>query len=219
MSELEQSELEQSELEQSELEQSELEQAAAVSRREMIQRAGVGGALLAGAVLLARPMAAAADPTLPSTVREAATPTAPAHVTTKGYVDGAVANEAQQRTDAVTSINTTISNLSTTVTNSTPEFVELTSNTIACNFSRDRILTRTASGNITFTGTAYTAGKTVTVRVVTPNSTARTLTFPDGWRWVSFMPTSLAGNRTGILSAMAFGTAADQVVAAWASEG
>lgn len=91
------------------------------------------------------------------------------------------------------------------------------SNTITLNFDLDRLYTRAADGNVTFAGANYTAAKSVTVRV-TADGTARDLSFPADWKFVSIKPTSLAANKTGVLATTCFGTAASDVVAAWAFE-
>lgn len=96
-----------------------------------------------------------------------------------------------------------------------PEFSTATSDTVALDLSIDSIVTRTATGNVTFTGSGYTAGKSATARILT-GGTTRTLTFPADWVWVSVEPTELLSGETGILTVTAFGTAATDAVAAWA---
>jgi hypothetical protein len=71
---------------------------------------------------------------------------------------------------------------------------------------------------VTFTGSNYTAGRSVTVRVVA-GADARDLTFPADWKFVSFKPATLAANKTGVLAVTAFGASAAECVAAWAAEG
>ena len=96
-----------------------------------------------------------------------------------------------------------------------PEFITGASNTVAIDLSTDSIITRTATGDVTFTGSNYTAGKSATVRLLT-GGTTRTLTFPSGWVWASVEPTELLANETGILTVTSFGTVEADVVAAWA---
>ena len=91
------------------------------------------------------------------------------------------------------------------------------SDSITLNFSEDRIVTRTATGNITITGASYTAGKSITLRVVGDGS-SRTLSFPANWKFVSFKPTSIAANKTGVLAVTSFGVTDGDAVAAWAVE-
>jgi hypothetical protein len=98
-----------------------------------------------------------------------------------------------------------------------PEFVTAASDSIALDFETDKVITRAAAGAVTFTGTNYTAGKSISVRVVAGGA-ARDLTFPADWKFVSFKPTELASGKVGVLAATSFGTAAGDVVAAWAAE-
>jgi hypothetical protein len=91
------------------------------------------------------------------------------------------------------------------------------SDAVNLNFSADRLVNRTPAGTITVTGSAYTAGKSVTLRV-SNGGTARDISFPAGWKFVSFKPTSIAANKTGVLAVTSFGTAEADCVAAWAVE-
>jgi hypothetical protein len=100
----------------------------------------------------------------------------------------------------------------------TPTFITGDSNTVAMDFTTDKVITRTATGAVTFTGTNYTAGRSVTVRIV-PGASSRTISFPSGWKFVSFKPTSIAANKVGVLAVTSFGTAEADCVAAWAAEG
>jgi hypothetical protein len=100
----------------------------------------------------------------------------------------------------------------------TPTFITGDSNTVAMDFTTDKVITRTATGTVTFSGSNYTAGRSVTVRIV-PGSSSRTLSFPSGWKFVSFKPTSIAANKVGVLAVTSFGTAEADCVAAWAVEG
>ena len=99
----------------------------------------------------------------------------------------------------------------------TPEFIASDSNTVSLDFTTDKVITRTASGAVTFTGTNYTAGRSVSVRIV-PGNSNRALTFPSGWKFVSFKPSSIAANKVGVLAVTSFGTAEGDCVAAWAVE-
>jgi hypothetical protein len=91
------------------------------------------------------------------------------------------------------------------------------SNAIALDFTNDGLVNRTANGDVTFTGTSYTAGKSVTVRVVASGAD-RNLSFPADWKFVSFKPTSIANNKTGVLAVTCFSNNAADAVAAWAAE-
>ena len=70
---------------------------------------------------------------------------------------------------------------------------------------------------MTFTGCLHEAGRSVTVRVVA-GASARDLTFPADWKFVSFKPATLAANKTGVLAATSFGNSESDVVAVWAAE-
>jgi hypothetical protein len=96
-----------------------------------------------------------------------------------------------------------------------PVFSTAGSNTVALDFSGDSIITRSASGSVTFTGTDYTSGRSATIRIVAGGS-SRNLTFPADWKFVSLKPSALEANQTGILSVTCFGSSATDVAAAWA---
>lgn len=104
------------------------------------------------------------------------------------------------------------------VDNAGADFSTAGSNTVALDFSKDRIITRAADGNVTFTGSNYTAGKSATVRIV-PGGSNRTLTFPSGWKFVSLKPASILSGKTAVLTATCFGATEANVVAAYAVEG
>jgi hypothetical protein len=93
-------------------------------------------------------------------------------------------------------------------------FLEAGSDTINISLSSDKIISRDATGDITFTGSDYTAGKSATVSIFC-DGTNRNLTFPAGWLFVTFKPTSLDANQVGILSLTSFGTTESRVVAGW----
>jgi hypothetical protein len=97
------------------------------------------------------------------------------------------------------------------------EFEVAASNTVNLDFSSDRVVTRAASGAVTFTASNYTAGNSVSVRIVAGGA-SRNLTFPAGWKFVSAKPTSLASGKVGVLAVTSFGTAEADAVAAWAFE-
>lgn len=117
-------------------------------------------------------------------------------------------------------LNSNFENLdgrATALENATLAVDTAASNTVNLDFSSDRLVKRAANGNITFTGSSYTAGKSVTVRVVC-DGTARNVSFPADWKFVSIKPTQLAANKTAVLATTCFGAAASDVVAAWAFE-
>jgi hypothetical protein len=70
---------------------------------------------------------------------------------------------------------------------------------------------------ITWAGSNYAAGRTVTVRVVN-GGTTRAQTFDAAWVFVGAKPSELLANKTAILTLTAFGTTAASVVAAWAAQ-
>ena len=98
-----------------------------------------------------------------------------------------------------------------------PEFTIAPSDAIAMVFDKDRVLTRNATGNVTFTGSLYEPGRSVTVRVAA-GASSRNLSFPADWKFVSFKPAAIAANKVGVLAATSFGNSEGDVVAAWAVE-
>lgn len=93
-----------------------------------------------------------------------------------------------------------------------------TAGTVLVNFAQNGMLTNgPLTGNVTYTGSNYIDGVTVSVRIVGGSSTY-SLTFPSGWKFVSSKPLSLAANKTGVLSLTCFGNAESNVVAAWVAE-
>lgn len=107
--------------------------------------------------------------------------------------------------------------LETAVDNAGPDFETAGSDAVQVDLVKDKIITRSAAGDITFTGTNYTAGKSATVRVIC-DATDRNLTFPAGWKFVSYKPPTILADKTAVLSLTAFGTTEASVVASWATE-
>lgn len=71
------------------------------------------------------------------------------------------------------------------------------------------------TGNITFVSSNLATDREIAVRIVSDGS-SRTLTFPAGWVFVGNpMPTSIAANKTAILSLRAFGAVDANVVASY----
>jgi hypothetical protein len=77
--------------------------------------------------------------------------------------------------------------------------------------------TGTLTGNITFTGTGYAAGRSITIRVVN-GGTLRTVAFPADWVFVGAKPTDIAANKSAVLTVTAFGTTEASCIAAWAAQ-
>jgi hypothetical protein len=97
------------------------------------------------------------------------------------------------------------------------EFVTATINTVALDFATNKVVTRTATAAVTFTGANYTAGRSVSVRIVSGLS-SRDLTFPSAWRFVSVKPTFITASKVGLLTVTCFGTTEADCVASWAVE-
>lgn len=74
------------------------------------------------------------------------------------------------------------------------------------------------TGNLTLTGSGYTAGVTVDLRVVESGGSSRTISFPAAWKFVGPKPTNIAGNKTALLQLKVFGTTASTTVANWEVE-
>jgi hypothetical protein len=93
-----------------------------------------------------------------------------------------------------------------------------TTGSIAIDFAGDTYRTQAAlTGNITYTGSNYANGRSVTIRVIN-GSTQRTLTFPSQWRFVGPKPANIAASKVAILTLASFGTAEADVIAGWAVE-
>ncbi len=74
----------------------------------------------------------------------------------------------------------------------------------------------TLTGNTTFTTANRAAGAQISLRIIT-DTTTRTLNWPSGWVWLGgAAPTGQAARKTALLSLLSFGTADDNVVAAYA---
>jgi hypothetical protein len=75
--------------------------------------------------------------------------------------------------------------------------------------------TLTLTGNVTFTTSNRAAGRAVVIRLL-PGASPRTLNFPPGWVFLSAVPTTLAANKTAVLSVTFFGAADTDAVVAYA---
>lgn len=105
-----------------------------------------------------------------------------------------------------------------TATNYKTSVTTAGSDTVALNFSTtDGLVTRTATGTITFTGAGYAAGSTITARVIA-GAASRTLAFPAGWIFVGSKPSTLAANKSGILTVTSFGTTEADCIASWVAQ-
>lgn len=98
-----------------------------------------------------------------------------------------------------------------------PAFTSVGSNTIALSFNVERVQTRSATGTVTFTGNSYNQGVSATVRIVAGGAN-RALSFPAGWKFVSFKPTALTANKVGVLAVTSFGTSEADCVASFAEQ-
>lgn len=99
-----------------------------------------------------------------------------------------------------------------------PSFQTSTASTVTLNFSTgEEIVRSTRAGTLAFAGSNYTAGVTKTV-IWSGGSSSRSVSFPAGWKFVSFKPSSIAANKTGVLAVTSFGNSESDVVAAWAVE-
>ena len=96
----------------------------------------------------------------------------------------------------------------------------LTGGSPTIDFTGAGLVTHSISGSVTsvtYAGSNYAPGTTVTVRVQN-SSTTVSLAFPS-WKFVGFKPTIMLPNKTALLSITCFGTGgASDCVAAWAVE-
>lgn len=80
--------------------------------------------------------------------------------------------------------------------------------------STDNLHTLSLTGNVAFTTSNRTATKSRVIRILSDGS-AHTFTFP-AWKWIgSAAPTTIAANKTAILSLLSFGTADTDIVASY----
>jgi hypothetical protein len=75
--------------------------------------------------------------------------------------------------------------------------------------------TITLTGDLTLASSNRATGRSITLRLL-PGASARTLGFPADWVFVGTRPTTLAANKTGVLSVTFFGTADADAVCAYA---
>ncbi len=100
-----------------------------------------------------------------------------------------------------------------TLTHSTLTYASTTD----IDFAGNGYQTETLTGNVTFTTSNLTAGRSKTIRII-GDSTERNLAFP-GWVFVgAAAPSTIAGGKTAILTITSFGTTDGACVAAYAVE-
>ena len=73
---------------------------------------------------------------------------------------------------------------------------------------------RAVSGDIVFSGTSYTAGINKKV-LLEGNQSNNQLTFPQGWNFLSDVPSSIGANKDNVLELSCFGTTEASVFATW----
>ena len=82
-------------------------------------------------------------------------------------------------------------------------------------FTSEGYLTHAITGNITYTASNYSAGRSLSVRI-TCDATQRNLTFPASWVFVGSKPTAIAASKVAVLSITSFGSTEANTVAAYA---
>jgi len=82
-------------------------------------------------------------------------------------------------------------------------------------FTSEGYLTHAITGNITYTASNYSAGRSLSIRI-TCDGTQRNLTFPAGWVFVGSKPTAIAASKVAVLSITSFGATEANTVAAYA---
>ena len=82
-------------------------------------------------------------------------------------------------------------------------------------FTSEGYLTHAITGNITYTASNYSAGRSLSIRI-TCDGTQRNLTFPAGWVFVGSKPATIAASKVAVLSITSFGATEANTVAAYA---
>ena len=91
----------------------------------------------------------------------------------------------------------------------------LDSDTINVDFNDSSSLyTRSVAGDVTFTGSDYTAGATKKI-YLQGDTVQRSLTFPAGWTFLNDKPTAIGASKKNILDLNSFGTSESTTVALW----
>ena len=94
---------------------------------------------------------------------------------------------------------------------------DISTTTVALDFSADQLDTITVSATATFTCATYIAGASKTIKILDSGS-GQNLAFPSGWKFVGTKPTAIAASKTAILTMTCFTGAESGVVAAYAVE-
>jgi len=91
------------------------------------------------------------------------------------------------------------------------------SGTSTLNFASTGFLTHGPSltGNVTYAGSNYREGVTVTV-LVKSGGAQRVVAFPTDWVFLGVRPSAIAANKTAVLTVTSFGSNEESCVAAWA---
>lgn len=116
----------------------------------------------------------------------------------------------------------------TTILTESESLEHVTQNYVATtylNFQEPSYQSMVLTGNITLAAQHHAPGRSIAVRFINNNSVAKDLSFPGSWTFIGGRPTSLLGNKTGILSLTCFsGSIGDNalasdldVVAAWST--
>lgn len=94
-----------------------------------------------------------------------------------------------------------------------------TTGTVDIDFSTNEVVTMAAmTGNVTFTGSNYAAGRSKTIRII-GGASAFTFAFPSGWKFMgSAAPASLAIGKYAILTLFSVSTTEAEVIAAYAAQ-
>jgi len=127
------------------------------------------------------------------------------------YNDAGDANGADNLTYNETSGVTTVKNLQHQVA------TLVYAASVALDFNAAGLQSVSLTGNITFTTSNRTAGRSLAVRIVADGS-LRNFVFP-AWKFIgAAAPASIAANKTAMLSVTCFGAADTDVIAAYAVE-
>ena len=99
-----------------------------------------------------------------------------------------------------------------------PVVTSSASSTVTLDFATGNELVRsTREGTLTVGGVNYAPGVTKTI-IWNGGSSARSVTFPANWIFVSFKPSQLDANKRGVLTVTCYGATEGDCTAAWAAE-
>lgn len=110
----------------------------------------------------------------------------------------------------VVPVGTAVNTFTESVTHSTLEY----SPVIAVSFRESDYRTLALTGNVILNAQHHAPGKSVSIRIQA-GASQRTLTFANNWKWVGVQPSTIAANKTGVLSLTSLGNSDLEVVAAW----